>query len=341
MDLYLKNKELNEAECKDKKILLNSKPLTLRVVLTNLCNINCIMCNIGSQKDKFTIPYEVIKKIIDFFPYLKRLDWQGGEVFLVGYFEELVKKASLYPNIYQTLQTNGLLLDKKWAQLLAKYNIAVLFSIDATTKNTYERIRTGAKFQDLLENMHVFNEYREKYNSNAAKILCVCIMRSNYMQLEEFIDFAIRYDFKQISFGAIHGTNAISENIFNPIDNQAIEYLKQKMPIIEKLCKEKEIVLEASFKAYLMDRTDNLDKNYAIENSGGEIKCKSPWTGLCIDAIRKGEVYPECLCARSAGNIMRDSLFDIWNAPIMQQYRSAIATDSFKRICSEYCVQIK
>lgn len=341
MSLFLKNKELNEAEFKDKKILLNSRPLALRIILTNLCNINCIMCNIGSQKDKFTIPYEVINKIIDLFPYLERLDWQGGEVFLVEYFEELVQKASLYPNIYQTLQTNGLLLDKKWAQLLAKYNIAVLFSIDATTKKTYERIRSGARFQDLLENINVFNEYREKYNSNAAKILCVCIMRSNYMEIEEFVDLAIKYDFKQISFGAIHGTNAVSEDIFNPVDDQAIGYLKQRIPIIEKICQEKGIVLEASFKAYLVDKTDNLDKTYNIENSDGGIKCKFPWTSLCVDAIRGGDVYPECLCSRSAGNIMRDSLFNIWNASVMQQYRSAIATDNFKRICSEYCIQIK
>lgn len=341
MSLYLKNKELNEAEFKDKKILLNSRPLTLRIILTNLCNINCIMCNIGSQKDKFTIPYEVINRIIDFFPYLERLDWQGGEVFLVEYFEELLQKASLYPNIYQTLQTNGLLLDKKWAQLLAKYNIAVLFSVDSTRKETYERIRKGARFQDVLENIRVFNEYKEKYDSNSAKILCVCIMRSNYMELEEFVALAIKYDFKQISFGAIHGTNAVNENIFNPVDDQAIGYLKQKMPIIEKICKEKGIILEVSFKACLIDKTDNLAKNYNIANSDREIKCKSPWTSLCIDAIRAGDVYPECLCSRSAGNIMRDSLANIWNAPIMQRYRSAIATDNFKDVCSEYCTQIK
>lgn len=341
MSFYLENKKFNEAEFEEKKLILQSKPLTLRLILTSQCNINCIMCDLTSQKSRFTIPYEVIKQIVDFFPYLERLDWQGGEVFLVEYFEELFQKASLYPNICQTLQTNGLLLDKKWAELLAKYNIAVLFSIDGTTKKTYESIRRGAKFEDLLENIYVFNEYREKYNSNATKILCVCIMRSNYMELGEFVDLAIKYDFNQISFGSIHGTNAFNENIFNPVDSQAMEYLKEKMPIIEKICEEKGIILECSFKACLIDKTDNLVKNYSIENNDGEIKCKLPWTNLCIDAIRGGEVYPECLCSRGVGNIMRDSLFNIWNAPVMQQYRLAIASDNFKRICSDYCIQVK
>jgi len=341
MSLYLKNKELNEAEFKDKKILLNSRPLTLRVILTNHCNINCIMCNISSQKDKFTIPYEVINNIIDFFPYLERLDWQGGEVFLVEYFEELLQKTSLYPNIYQTLQTNGLLLDKKWAALLAEYNVAVLFSIDSTTKGAYERIRRGAKFEDLLENISSLNEYREKYSSTARKILSVCVMRANYLKLEEFIDFAIKYNFDQVTFGAIHGTNAFNENIFDPVDSIAMQYLKQKMPIIEKICAEKGIILESSFRACLEDKEESLSKDISIENSEGEIKCKLPWTNLCIDAIRGGDVYPECLCPRSAGNIMKDSLFDIWNAPVMQQYRSEIANNNFKGICSDHCIQIK
>ncbi len=161
------------------------------------------------------------------------------------------------------------------------------------------------------------------------------------MELEGFIDFAIKYNFNQISLGSIHGTNVFNENIFNPVDYQAMEYLKEKMPIIEKICEEKGIILECSFKAYLVNKTGSLLKNYSIENNEGEIKCKLPWTNLCIDAIREGDVYPECLCSRSVGNIMRDSLFNIWNAPMMQEYRSAIASGNFDHVCSEYCTQIK
>lgn len=340
MNPFLKNKRLNEAEFREKKIFLESKPLTLRLILTGQCNINCIMCDLANQQGRLTIPYEVIKQIVDFFPYLERIDWQGGEVFLVEYFEELLQKASLYPNIRQTLQTNGLLLDTKWTELLTKYNIVVLFSIDGTTKETYEHIRRGAKFENLLKSMAAFDEYKKKYNSNAAKTLCVCIMRTNYMEIEGFVEFAIKYNFKQISFGPIHGTNAFNENIFSPVDAQAMEHLKEKMPIIEKICEEKGIILECSFKACLIDKTDDLVKNYSIENNG-EIKCKLPWTNLCIDGIRGGNVYPECLCSKSAGNIMRDSLFNIWNAPIMQQYRLAIAGGYFKHICSDHCIQIK
>lgn len=87
MNVYLENKKLNEIELKEKKAVLQSMPLTLRLILNNQCNINCIMCDIANQKDIFTIPYEVIKQATYFFPYLERLDWQGGEVFLVNYFK--------------------------------------------------------------------------------------------------------------------------------------------------------------------------------------------------------------------------------------------------------------
>lgn len=339
--LFTENKRLNELEFREKKCFLHSKPLTLRLILNNYCNINCVMCEIARQKNKYTIPYEAIKQSVYFFPYLERIDWQGGEVFLIDYFEKIIQEVSFYQNIHQTVQTNGLLLNEKWAELLARHNVSVLFSIDGASKKTYEYIRRGAKFERLLKNLSLFEEYRNKYNSNASKILCVCIMRSNYTELEDFIEFAIEYNFDRISLGAIHGENAVSENIFNPLDSTAIDYIKKAILQIEKICVEKEIILEYSFKPCLTDKTTNLVEGNSVKNNGKEIKCKLPWSNLCIDAIRGGDAYPECLCSKSIGNIASDSLLDIWNSPLMQQYRLAIVNDNFNHICSQYCTQIK
>lgn len=341
MNLYLENKRLNEAELKEKKRVLKSMPLSLRIILNNQCNTNCIMCDIFEQKNKFSIPYEVIRQINYFFPYLERIDWQGGEVFLVEHFEEMLREVSLYSNIHQTLQTNGLLLDRKWSELLAKYDATVLFSVDSTKKETYEYIRRGGRFEDLLDNIAVFNEYKEKYCAKSAKVLCVCLMRANYDELEEFVSFAIKYKFNRISFGALHGSKALNENIFSPADKKALGRIKENMPLIEKICEENNIILDCSFKAYLGSNDEATVTKPDTEDGGKEIKCKLPWTNLCIDAIRGGDVYPECLCSKSVGNIMRDPLVNAWNSPLMQQYRSVVLSGNIGSICSEYCGRIK
>jgi len=342
LNIFFDNKIINENEINEGKIILKSKPLTLRIVITNLCNLQCIMCGISNQKNKFSIPYEKIIKVKEFLPYLERVDWQGGEVFLVDYFKELFQQLSTYKNIHQTIQTNGLLFDKKWIELLVKSNTTVLFSIDGVTKEIYEYIRKGASFKQLLENIALFNEFINKYNSKSEKVLCVCIMRSNYLQIKEFVDFAIKYDFKRISFGFIHGTHVPpEENIFNPIDNKAIEFLRWQMPLIEESCKKYNITLDCYFSSFLINKkSDPINAHPIQQNKKNGLICRLPWINLAIDAIRGGNVYPECLCSKSIGNIMDEDLIEIWNSEPMQEYRKKILEDRYQEICSKDCFRV-
>ncbi|MBQ9115134.1 MAG: radical SAM protein, partial [Clostridia bacterium] len=57
--------------------------------------------------------------------------FQGGEPTLVGYaffehfFDTLALKNTLGANIHLSIQTNGLLIDKKWAKLFKNHNVLV------------------------------------------------------------------------------------------------------------------------------------------------------------------------------------------------------------------------
>jgi sulfatase maturation enzyme AslB (radical SAM superfamily) len=85
----------------------------------------------------------------------------GGEVFLVDYFKDLFAKASSYPNIDQSIITNGLLIDSQWLDILSGSRVNLTFSIDTVVKKTYEHIRQPAVFEDLLDNLgmiHAVNE---------------------------------------------------------------------------------------------------------------------------------------------------------------------------------------
>lgn len=331
---FFKNIKLNEDELKENKVVLKSNPRTLRIILTNLCNINCIMCDIQGQ-NKFTIPYEKIIKIKKLFPYLERIDWQGGEVFLVDYFKEFFKEISEYKNIHQTIQTNGLFLDEEWADLLLKNNVSLSISIDGVTKEVYENIRKGAKFSNLLNNLLIFNKIKNKYNSNFKKILCVCIMRSNYLQFKDFVNFALEYEFNGISFGFIHGNHVPKEeNIFNPKNLEIITYLKDAFLWVKTICKENNIELNCNFEK-MMFNDKNIDNNYS--NSNEQVICKLPWINLTIDAIRNGNIYPECLCSKSVGNIISDELDYVWNNDLMQEYRKLILNGKYLEICNKDC----
>ena len=72
--------------------------------------------------------------------------WQGGEPTLMGlpFFERAVHFQTLYGagrTVGNSLQTNGLLLDAKWARFLSKYNFLVGISLDGP-QHVHDRYRT-------------------------------------------------------------------------------------------------------------------------------------------------------------------------------------------------------
>ncbi len=102
MDRWISNKELNRLEAAEGKAVLDSKPRTLMAILTTACNLKCIMCTRIKSKPQ-SLPFEVVEKVYDLLPYLERVDWQGGEVFLVDYFKELFLKTAGFPHILQNI----------------------------------------------------------------------------------------------------------------------------------------------------------------------------------------------------------------------------------------------
>lgn len=337
VDIFKRNKELNEEEIKRSEIILKSKPRMLRLILTTRCNLKCIMC-LGLENPS-TLPFEVLEKIDCLYPYLEQINWQGGEVFLVDYFKKLFQKASSYPQIRHSIITNGLLIDEEWAELLVQNNVYLSYSIDAVIKETYEYIRRGASFDDLIKSISIINRYKKKGNNGVTLMLNVVVMKSNYRQLQLFPEFCKRYNFTHLRFEYLRPEAAPEEDIFTiRKDEEALGYLKNAMPGIEDKCKGLGIEIESCLRPFLDNNThaseDNIDKSFS---SPEETTCKFPWKQLLIDT-GKGDIRPDCLCVRSLGNIFDNTIEELWNNEMMQEYRRRILNKTLKGYCAEACV---
>lgn len=342
-NLNIENKELNEKELGMKNILLASMPRMLMVVLTTRCNLECIMCTRKDRSEALTIPYEKISQIRALFPCLETIDWQGGEVFLVEYFKELFLEAKTFPNIDQSVITNGLLINKEWAEIFADSRVNLTFSIDAVTKHTYEYIRRGARFENLLENLETIRRVNEERHNTIQLHINTVVMRSNYKELGLFPDFCSRYGIKHLRFDFLRPDVAPEEDILIRQDIGAINYLKNELGHIEKKCKELNIWFEYTFKPYMlvMDRDTLCLGGQKINGTTIEqkLKCKLPWKKLYIDAAENGcAVRPDCLCKKNAGYIVDSTLQEIWNNEVMQTYRRKIKEGLMENWCSETCL---
>ncbi len=232
-DIYLDNIDLNEKEFNEKKIVLESKLRRIMITLTNECNFRCKMCRWSIRKKDLTLPDEYIKQITKLFPYLDYIAWQGGEVFLVDYFKDVFRKIMQYPNILQEITTNASLITEDWAELISMSNIRLIVSIDSLDKETFSHIRRGGSLEDVIRNISLINKARERNNNTRFEMgLNIIVMRSNYKELETFIDFAKQYKFNFLNFMYLVDTLAPEEHIFEPLDLEPLNYLRESMPKI-------------------------------------------------------------------------------------------------------------
>jgi MoaA/NifB/PqqE/SkfB family radical SAM enzyme len=340
-DVFYRNKALSELEISQKKLIVNAKMRNLIVTLSTACNLKCVMCE--ARQLNWKIPKNILEEVISNFVYLERLVWQGGEAFLVDYFDELIEKAAKFPHLRQVITTNGLLIDERRAENLVKSNVDLTFSIDGVTKEVYEKIRQGAEFDLLMRNLNNFNKARKKYNSPLLNTnLHAVIMRSNYHQLEAYVDFAKEHEFKLIAFLPIGGNFDNPENIFYTQDEKALKFIEQVIPGIEEKAEKYGILLENRLPVKKTKEPVNTDKTMsspedASFNNG--MLCHLPWIQLYIDF--DGSIRPDCVCRpdKAIGHADRDSLAQVWNNELMQQYRKIIIDNCCSQICNMECVR--
>ena len=327
------NLALNNIEIAEKRKNLSSRPISLICAITNKCNTRCIMCDTWSTP--WELPEKTYKEVIQLLPYLKHAIWLGGEVFLSPYFSELIKEAAKYPDLKQRINTNGLLITKEWAEKLVQGNVELIYSIDSVNKTTYEYIRKGGRFEDLIKSLENIQAMKIKYKKKFEMFMNVVVMRSNYKELDGILEFAKKYEFKLVQFMPIQGQGTM-EHIFAQKDKDAdmLKYINQAISGIEQKAKECNIQIQNSL--------PSLD---TLVNENAEDTARQSQDGMCYLPWQQIMIYPDgnarfgCFCERPIGNILNSTIQDVWNSDAAQLYREHFSKNTREDICSERCTQ--
>ncbi|MBN2407405.1 MAG: radical SAM protein [Elusimicrobia bacterium] len=335
------NAALNKREIAQGKLVLESCFQGLGAALTSRCNIDCIMC--PRWKPDWDIPEKTAGEIYEHMPLLGRVYWQGGEVFLSKYFKKLYERACEFPGLRQELATSGLLIDRSWAERLVKARINLIFSIDGVTKGTYERIRRGAGFGDLLNSLALVKDARSRFEKESGGRAPVTtsmnfvVMRSNFGELRGAADFAFQHGFDDLTVTALHEFSHFDgyekENIFDSGDREITGRIAADVAYLRKTASEKGM----DFHCWLpvgQERSGGGDTGKRAPER--RIFCLWPWQHLFIDM--GGRVKPNCICPVEVGNIHDNSLIEIWNNDMMIEYRRRIIGRNCRGFCNNNCL---
>jgi MoaA/NifB/PqqE/SkfB family radical SAM enzyme len=343
MDKLNENRELNEREINGRAPVLASMPRRLIVTLSTKCNAHCIMCEV--RHGSWEIPRSTLDEIVGLFPYLESVAWQGGEVFFLDFFAPVFAAALKYPGMKQTIVSNGLLLDEAWIEKIVAANIELAISIDGTTKEVYEKIRAGSRYDILLRNIRLLNEARRRTGSRMSLRMHTVVMRSNYRQIEDFLALAEEYGFDALHMMPLWGTRCSGENIFLPGNEAIQEEVRLKTARVEQRARELGIEYLNSLPLPRSPQTEP-DAAAVDGHRGGDtgthgcrsqdLFCYLPWQQMNVDP--GGGVRPGCLCAEPIGQVPEDSLVHLWNGERMRRYRHMVLSGG-KGWCSARCTE--
>ena len=173
------------------------------------CNLDCIYCYSKgySSTSNMTMDITLYEKFFkDYFEYFSGQGifiWQGGEPMLAGldFFENIlnleVKYAKKNTVLDNRLQTNGTLINDRWAIFFKKYNFLVGISIDGPALlNDINRIdkRGNGTFNRALSGLHILQKYKVSFS-----VLTV-VGKHNVNNAEALFDFYINEGIDSVQF---------------------------------------------------------------------------------------------------------------------------------------------
>ena len=147
-----------------------SFPTHVDIEVTDTCNLRCIMCVQGTEKNLKTgfidtgFAMEMIRQVARGGAYSVKFNWRGEPV-LYRRLPELILYAKQQGIQEVQINTNGLVFSEDSIRSIIEAGLdRIIFSVDGNSEETYEKIRVGGNFKRLVANIESFIRIRKDLN---------------------------------------------------------------------------------------------------------------------------------------------------------------------------------
>jgi len=155
-------------------------PLFLHIEPNYRCNFRCPMCTQGVPELKKKFGYDEQLNTEDIASILEQgkaggcpsISFQGdNEPFLVKQLPDWFRMAREAGFLDIMVNTNGSVMTESLANRIVESGLTrIRFSLDAVTKDTYEKIRLGGVFEKVYNNIDLFLDVRKRLGSQLPKV---------------------------------------------------------------------------------------------------------------------------------------------------------------------------
>jgi radical SAM protein with 4Fe4S-binding SPASM domain len=183
------------------KFLIERAPLNLDIEISSACNLRCPMCDRtiemakGEKKAYHSglMDFDLYKKLIDeateIGVYAVKLNWRG-EPLMHPRVIEMVRYAKEKGIIDIMFNTNGVLLTEKMSKDLIDAGIDKIFvSIDSIHKDRFEKYRTGANYEEVMDNLLKLKEINDSTGHKVETRVSKVLLKETEDENEEYSKF--------------------------------------------------------------------------------------------------------------------------------------------------------
>lgn len=314
---------------------VNRFPLFVQIEPTTHCNLSCVMCEFSSTKSKGrNMTFEQFRSVIDsvwasdsrvikgLLPKAMLFDLTGiGEPLMnsdflkmLGYLKE--KKVSV------TFADNFTMMRPDVARRIIPMVDQIFVSFDGATKETYERIRKGAKFETVVENIKAFARMRNESGRKRPRIAVRYLVTSeNCSEMPGMVRLAKGMGVDLVSFSKIN-TSKDTRNL----EVKEPDYRRFK----EEAAKE--------------SRRLRLPLDFVPTRKMPLKWCKRPFNSMYVTVegfvlpccfINQGGRYDEATSKHNMGNVFTQKPQDIWNSKKYREFRAMLSKGRKPAVCSD------
>ncbi len=280
-------------------------PPIVMVEPTNICNLKCPMCPaiVGKRvlhKGQLSLPH--FKALMDEIgPFVFQVQfWNQGEPFINKAFLDMVRYAKT-KGVMTITSTNGHFIptDEKAEEVVQSGLDQIIFSMDGTNQETYEKYRVGGDFKLVIESLRRLSEARIRLKSKRPLIeLQFIVFKHNQDEIDEIIRLAKEFKLDRLSFKtAMVYTTEQAETFLSDDQKEAVYRLEQ----------------------------DKVERKNGVPNW-----CNRLWLNSTVNW--DGTVVPCCFDVDS--DYIFDTLFEngasfrtIWKNAAYQRFRRQVITD--------------
>lgn len=302
-----------------------SQPFRLYIEPTTRCNLECQMCYFPtSERPKQDLSFNNFLKILDHFPYLQDLQLQGiGEPLLNPDIFRMIKYAKTR-RIRVGSFTNAALINPDMSEKIASSGLDWLnLSLDGANSNTYEIIRKGARFEEVIKNIKNLTEIKRRKNIQIS--IWFTAMKTNVLELPAIIGLAKRLGIKKVVAQGIHFWGS----------DFCRDYLK-KDSLLEDIDLARKTFIQATKEARRLKVKLDFRPRYFKKRT--KRICRWPWVSCFITV--EGFVTPCCVQGSDPeiinfGNIFEKDFAEMWNGPQYQDFRRRLKNKHLPEICRD------